>query len=265
MNVLKKILILVVLCAIMLISVSAKDDISDRLESIQGIHSEYFLDELNGTYYIYFGRPTCTECIAFENVLQEYLVGKKITIHYYNTQYWKDEDQNYEHVLALYDIQYVPLLVKIVNGEEVGRFSYQIEDNPSCVNTKLDELFLPISDKTLSVSTEDGHPLQFADKLLAVTFFALIFNLTVLLCWRVKKKNIETRTLFLCAVNATWIGLLHIMISSFSFSYTLYYDAIPDSSFLGILGRKTWLVITPIIYCFIIYLCGYLISKNKES
>lgn len=50
----------------------AKADASDSSGGLVEIQSPAFFDDLPGTQYVYFGRPTSAECVAFETHLQTF-------------------------------------------------------------------------------------------------------------------------------------------------------------------------------------------------
>ena len=94
--------------------------------NIVGIESTSFFNYMPGVFYIYFGCPTCPECVEFEPILEKELQKNNWTIYYFDTTYWK-EDAQYERILDKYKVTSVPSLVRAVNGDYDSSYQYSLE------------------------------------------------------------------------------------------------------------------------------------------
>lgn len=62
---------------------------------------------------VYFGRDTCSFCLAFNSILRkEYTESKNVTIYKFDTDYWRENDK-FQTVLDKYDITNIPALIRI--------------------------------------------------------------------------------------------------------------------------------------------------------
>jgi predicted bacteriocin transport accessory protein len=93
---------------------------SEKVES-QEISHLIKLDSISGLYtsdfkYIYFGRPTCPDCIRFVPILEKVLQENDMYVYYFNTDFWKSSSE-YSQVLSSFNVEYVPTIIKI-NGDD---------------------------------------------------------------------------------------------------------------------------------------------------
>lgn len=228
------------------------------------IETSYFFNDVIGTYYIYFGCPTCLECTEFEPYLLDALENNNQVVYYYNTSYWKD-DPRYDSVISEYHVYSVPLLVKMVDGEYRG--TYQFDPDASAEETKmqLDDFFIKKS-TLFPVTGERNFPIQFHDYLFTLTFFMMCTNVCYLI---LKQKDLAASgrksPLGWIAVNSTLLFALHIAIAGFGFGFAMQYEASPPSDLVAKIGKYTWLTVTPILYFIILGLAVKIILKQDVA
>ena len=214
-------------------------------EQIIGIETSYFFNDLLGTFFIYFGRPTCPSCVEFEPHLMEALEDNNQVVYYYNTSYWKDDSQ-YDRILSKYHVNSVPLLVKIVNGEY--RDAYQFDPDASADETRiqLDNFFIKRS-TLFPVTGEKNFPVQFHNYLF--TFMIMCSNVCYI---ALKQKDLSgdghRPALAWIVVNSTLLFALHIAIAGFGFGFAMQYEASPATGLFAKVGTYTWLTLTPLLY-----------------
>lgn len=98
-----------------------EDDFSTPINDISALVN----NEISGV--IYFGRDTCPECLTLNIILHELCEeNSEITIHKFDTDYWRDNDQ-FDEVLEKYGVKSIPLLVK-VDGDNYSKLSFGAED-----------------------------------------------------------------------------------------------------------------------------------------
>lgn len=245
----KKRLLICFTVALLIVNVSATNDDSPvpEQERIIGIATSHFFNDIYGTFYIYFGRPTCPECIEFEPHLLEFLEENNQVVYYYNTSYWK-EDSQYDQILAKYHVDSVPLLVKTVNGEyrDIYQFDPDVTDEET--KSQLEDFFIKRSN--LFPVTEKGNfPVQFHDYLFTFTFVIMCINACYLVL-KQKELAVSARRspLAWIVVNSTLLFALHIAIAGFGFGFAVQYEATPTTSLFSKVGTYTWLTITPLLY-----------------
>lgn len=73
----------------------------------------------NAIYFVYFGRPSCPNCEVFQPRLEKISKEIKQTVYYFNTdEHRQSKDQkSVNDILDLYQIDRVPTLLMIKNGE----------------------------------------------------------------------------------------------------------------------------------------------------
>ena len=216
-------------------------------ERIIGIETSYFFNDLPGTFFIYFGRPTCPSCVEFEPYLLEALGNNNQVVYYYNTSYWKNDSQ-YDRILSKYHVNSVPLLVETVNGEY--RDAYQFDPDASADETRiqLDNFFIKRS-TLFPVTGVKNFPVQFHSYLFTFTFLIMCSNA----CYMVLKRNdlagdVHRSALAWIVVNSTLLLALHIAIAGFGFGFAMQYEASPATGLFAKVGTYTWLTLTPLLY-----------------
>ena len=228
--------LLVVLTILLSLSniVVAIEKTSEESEELVAIESMDFFKIHQGTDFVYFGRPTCIDCVKFETLFLEYLNKAEKRVYYFNTLYWK-ESPGFDDVLEKYKVTAVPAIVKITNGE----FSDICFVNPEQKNVS----------GTLDAFFKNGTLRQFTDGFLAVTFFILLFDAVYV---SLRKKAIvekgEPSSMIVLAVNATLVICLHYMIVREGWLLVLQFDAVMDKGALAWIGEHTWLAATPLLY-----------------
>ena len=232
--------------------------------NIIGIETSHFFNDIYGTFYIYFGRPTCPECIEFESHLKDFLKDNNQVVYYYNTSYWKSDGQ-FDSILSKYHVDSVPLLVKTVNGDYRETYLFDPNATPEEIKSQLEDFFL-LKSKTFPVTEENNFPVQFHDYLFAYTFVIMCINVCYLLFSR---KDLMTTMckapLIWVIANSTLLFALHIAIAGFGFGFAMHYEATPSTSLFAKIGTYTWLTATPLLYLVTLVLSMRIIINQNES
>ncbi|MBC6316164.1 thioredoxin family protein [Listeria grandensis] len=76
-------------------------------------------EEKQETAYVYFGRPTCPYCQKFQPKLDSVVKEKEMKVLYYNTDEHR-EDNDFDKVLAEYNVDRIPYLAKVKNGKVIS-------------------------------------------------------------------------------------------------------------------------------------------------
>lgn len=71
-------------------------------------------------YYVYFGRPSCPECIRFQRSINSNNHNLPKKIYYFNTDYWRKSGITYK-ICKEFNVEQVPALIKIKNGKCIER------------------------------------------------------------------------------------------------------------------------------------------------
>ena len=79
--------------------------------------------------YIYFGCPTCPDCVNFKPILEKELKLAKVNAYYFNTDVFRG-DSKYNDVIQMYDVEWVPSFYKVGGGSVIEKFDLQLERNP---------------------------------------------------------------------------------------------------------------------------------------
>lgn len=159
------------------------------------------------------------------------------------------------------------MLVKLKDGDLEASYMYDLEDEEQ-TTAALENFFVPRASGLFSVTLEGrsgmaNFPIQFHDRLMALTFLGLALNAAHLLVRWWKRMDSQ---LLMILVNSTMMILLHALIAGLGFSFSLQYEASPDLSLLGMIGKATWLTITPGLYVLILMLCvGIRFGQRQEK
>lgn len=264
----KKYILLFLTLSFLLIStgnVLAEDNLTENYdEKITGIGSMTFFQDLPGTFYVYFGRPTCLECVDFEKHLQIFLQENNRIVYYCNTAYWKDDAQ-YDNVLRKYKIDSVPMLVKIKNSEFSAAYEFNSSASEVEIQEELHNFFEKENLEGFPVTAANNFPIQFDTNLHTFTF--LIMGFTILYLIIRKNEIIQKRltsVLIIIFLNSTLLFALHLAIAGFGFNFAIHYNAAPDQRFWARIGTMTWLTVTPLLYFAVLVICVYLQCKVKR-
>lgn len=83
-----------------------------------------FEEKLNGI--IYFGRPSCPACEAFEPILKEALKEENAIAYYFDTDFFRTNklfsEEELQAIFKKYLVSEVPALVEIKNGTVINTF-----------------------------------------------------------------------------------------------------------------------------------------------
>lgn len=231
--------------------------------SIIGITDGTFYLDLKGTYYIYFGRPTCPECLEFEPLLESVLAENQWIVYYYNTTYWKDSTK-YDYVLERYQVNEVPLLVKTLDGEYVSDYRYD-SSQPEQAKADLEAFFIPKETGIGAVTTESNHPMDFSGKLLGVVFLTMTGNVLYLFFRRKKLGEFKGKgAIGISLLNCSGLLILNYLIGVIGFGFGLQYEAAADDSILAQIGTRTAMFITPALYIVILFLCAWIYDGGRH-
>lgn len=103
-----------------------------KLEPLTSIDQLYDVLGSDETSYVYFGRPSCPDCEDFIVILMEVISDNGITVYYFNTDYLKDEAE-YEEIIDIFDVVWVPALYKVRGNVITDRFPMRFERDPNDV------------------------------------------------------------------------------------------------------------------------------------
>ena len=99
-----------VVCIVLLLCAAGSPETNNSKgveDSIIGIGDLEFFSE-QGNYIVYFGRPTCIDCVKFEPTLLAHLESTGHEVYYFNTDYWKNNPE-FEDILSNYQVDSVPM------------------------------------------------------------------------------------------------------------------------------------------------------------
>lgn len=194
----------------------------DAEESMIGIDDLSFFDHLLGEFIIYFGSPTCPECVVFETYLLSALEETETKVYYFNTSYWKGNER-FDEILEKYRVDAVPLLVYINEVGFVETFNFQsgISDDESR------------EDLRNFLSRAEKYPSWIGNKLQGVILLFLSWQMIYL--WRKRKELIAygKREFFFLQIGLAALLLL--------FSYKVYEYGIYYSGFCPI-QEEAWIL-----------------------
>ena len=74
------------------------------------------IDSKEESLYIYFGRDSCEDCQEFWPILESYISQKHKQVFVYDTEERK-EDADYKEILDKYQVESVPMVVKMSGGK----------------------------------------------------------------------------------------------------------------------------------------------------
>ncbi|MFO8234962.1 MAG: thioredoxin family protein [Bacteroidales bacterium] len=95
--------------------IGTKLSATSATSNIQEVNDLASIDSIDNGY-IYFGRPTCPYCEIFYPNLDKSAIDNNVSVTYLNTdEVVSEEDLN--RIIDIYNLEYVPYLVKIKNGE----------------------------------------------------------------------------------------------------------------------------------------------------
>lgn len=246
---------------------AARAKSSKNSEPIIGVSSVSGISERMGVNYVCFGRSDCPDCLAFQPYLEEALKENHWQIYYFDIDHWKDDAQ-YARTLEKFHVDSVPVLVKTINGQFDSAYSYS-EEQKSTVSDDLKAFFIPKYTGLLATDSQGDYgmpnlPIQFHDKLMALTFLGMLLNAAYLgYAWL--KKSGKAPAALPIFLNASVMIALHFLIAGLGMSFALQYNASPDPSVLAAIGRATWLTATPVLYAAVALLCGALHIQNRRA
>lgn len=112
----KKLIYLVIICVISSLYINLKPSYKIKVETIHDIS----LFDSDKEYYVYFGRPSCPNCIKFQRYINnnDYRLPKKI--YYFNTDYWRKSGAT-NKICKEFNVKEVPSLIKIKSGKTVEK------------------------------------------------------------------------------------------------------------------------------------------------
>lgn len=112
----KKLIYLVIICIVSSLYINLKPSYKIKVETINDIS----LFDSDKEYYVYFGRPSCPNCIKFQRYINnnDYRLPKKI--YYFNTDYWRKSGAT-NKICKEFNVKEVPSLIKIKSGKTVEK------------------------------------------------------------------------------------------------------------------------------------------------
>lgn len=117
-----------IICVISSLYINLKPSYKIKVETIRDIS----LFDSDKEYFVYFGRPSCPNCIKFQRYINnnDYRLPKKI--YYFNTDYWRKSGAT-NKICKEFNVKEVPSLIKIKSGKTVEKrdLSKFIENNIS--------------------------------------------------------------------------------------------------------------------------------------
>lgn len=98
--------------------------------------------------YVYFGRETCSSCIAFLPILTEVANDQGITVYYFDTGYFRGNsllsEEELQTIFTDYQVLSVPIVVEMRDGEPcstlIPKFNEQ-KDNTSDIKESIKTFF----------------------------------------------------------------------------------------------------------------------------
>ena len=229
---------------------------------IEIANGTFYLD-LKGTYYIYFGKSDCPECQEFEKVLENVLAENQWAVYSYDTSQWK-ESPKYDYVLKRFHVDWIPLLVKTLDGEYVSAYRYD-SSQPEQAKADLEAFFIPKETGVGAVTTESNHPMDFSGKLLGVVFLTMAGNVLSLFFRRKKLGEYKGKgTIGITILNCSGLLVLNYLIGVIGFGFGLQYGAAADDSILAQIGTRTAMFITPALYIVILFLCAWIYDGGRR-
>lgn len=93
------------------------DDFSIKINDIEQLTDK----EFSGV--VYFGRDTCPYCSEFNKLIKQSELFNNIKIYKFDTDTWR-KNQKFNDILKIYNIEEIPVLIKIENGKISARFDY---------------------------------------------------------------------------------------------------------------------------------------------
>lgn len=105
-----------IICVISSLYINLKPSYKIKVETIRDI----FLFDSDKEYFVYFGRPSCPNCIKFQRYINnnDYRLPKKI--YYFNTDYWRKSGAT-NKICKEFNVKEVPSLIKIKSGKTVEK------------------------------------------------------------------------------------------------------------------------------------------------
>lgn len=105
-----------IICVISSLYINLKPSYKIKVETIRDIS----LFDSDKEYFVYFGRPSCPNCIKFQRYINnnDYRLPKKI--YYFNTDYWRKSGAT-NKICKEFNVKEVPSLIKIKSGETVEK------------------------------------------------------------------------------------------------------------------------------------------------
>ena len=236
-------------------------------DSIIGIGDLEFFSK-QGNYIVYFGRPTCIDCVKFEPTLLEHLESTGHEVYYFNTDYWKTNPE-FEGILSNYQVDSVPMLVKIQNGDFVDKYipdvSLTAEELGEKLNTFFQEKEQGKEQMIFEMINAAGRPVQFTNYFEAFTFLLMTFN-CVCMINAFKNRNIKESCALRLIINSTIVFVFHIIICCFGAQYAMWAEAEPSTHIVAQLGMLTWLFVTPLLYiATVVFFVLVVRSKRKRT
>jgi hypothetical protein len=95
-----------------------------KLETLTSIDHLYEVLAKDEVSYIYFGRPTCPDCQEFLPILVGAMLDNSQDVYYFNTDD-RREDEEYDEILHIFGVSWVPALYKVQSNTILEEFLLQ--------------------------------------------------------------------------------------------------------------------------------------------
>lgn len=159
---------------------------SDYIEEINDIETfQNLTDE-----FVYFGRPTCVSCKLFLPLLSDIAKQEKVTVYYFNTDYFKSDGVlaggEFQRILEQYQVEEVPMLMKLHSGEVESAFGGNFtEKETEQMKSKIKDFI-----------TYTEHPVRFIPHYMAVLIIFLLSSIIAVALFQSVKKIKSPTLLF---------------------------------------------------------------------
>lgn len=107
---------LFIIATLFVVYLNSHDDYEIRIITIDDVS----IFDLDDEFYVYFGRPSCPECIRFQRYIDNNDTRLPSVIYYFNTDYWRKSEMT-DKICKEFDITSIPSLLKIKKGKCLER------------------------------------------------------------------------------------------------------------------------------------------------
>lgn len=109
---------MVAICIMSILYINYKYTKNYRINIIPIVDTKIF--DSKDEYYVYFGRPSCPNCIKFQKYIKNNDHRLPNIIYYFNTDYWRKCGAT-DEICKRFNVFSIPSLLKIKNKKCVER------------------------------------------------------------------------------------------------------------------------------------------------